>query len=92
MQSANKSVIWAYFWWICGGFFGTHHLYLRRDTHAFLWWSTLGGYFGLGWFSDLFKIPRYVREVNNDPKYIKELVERMKKNKKVSIVLIILPL
>lgn len=85
MEEGKKSVFWAYFWWLIGGIFGIHHLYLRRDAHAFLWWSTLGGYCGMGWLSDIFRIPRYVREVNNDPRHIEELIIRIKLNKKVSI-------
>lgn len=79
---ANKNVFFAYFWWLIGGIFGFHHLYLRRDAHAFLTWSTFGGYFGVGWVLDFFKIPRYVREVNQDPKAVKELVERIRNNEK----------
>lgn len=79
----QKSVIWAYFWWFFGGLFGLHHIYLRRDAHAFLWWSTLGGYFGIGWICEVFKIPRYVREANNDPKYVEDFKNRIKKNSKV---------
>lgn len=78
----QKSVIWAYFWWFFGGLFGLHHIYLRRDAHAFLWWSTLGGYFGIGWICEVFKIPRYVREANNDPKYVEDFKNRIKKNSK----------
>lgn len=56
--------------------------YLERDTHAFLTWSTLGGY-GFGWIADVFKIPRYVRECNNDPRYLQDLVEKIRRNRKV---------
>ncbi|KAJ8982793.1 hypothetical protein NQ317_018494 [Molorchus minor] len=66
-----KSVIWAYVYWLFG----------ERDAHAFLTWSTLGGY-GLGWLADITKIPRYVRDCNNDPRFLAELSERMRRNKK----------
>lgn len=56
--------------------------YLERDTHAFLTWSTLGGY-GFGWIADVLKIPRYVRECNNDPRYLQDLVEKIRRNRKV---------
>ena len=29
---------------------------------AFLWWSTFGGCFGLGWLRDFFRIPAYVAD------------------------------
>lgn len=82
-QPKKKSVIVAYLWWLFGGIFGLHLFYLERDAHAFLTWSTLGGY-GLGWLADITKIPRYVRDCNDDPKFLAELSERMRKNHKVS--------
>lgn len=82
-QPKKKSVIIAYLCWFFGGIFGLHLFYLERDAHAFLTWSTLGGY-GLGWLADITKIPRYVRDCNDDPKFLAELSERMRKNSKVS--------
>lgn len=79
---SQKSVIVAYIFWLFGGIFGVHHFYLRRDKHAFVWWSTLGG-FGIGWLGEIFRIPRYVRDANEDPQHIQALVKRMKHNKKV---------
>lgn len=84
MGNNKKSVFWAYVFWLFGGIFGLHLFYLGRDSHAFLTWSTFGGY-GLGWLADITKIPRYVRDVNEDPAFIKELVERMRRNKKVCV-------
>lgn len=43
---AWKSVCLTYFFWFIGGWFGLHQLYLGRDRHAFLIWSTAGGYWG----------------------------------------------
>lgn len=83
MADSNKNIILAYVFWLFGGIFGLHLFYLGRDSHAFLTWSTLGGY-GLGWLADITKIPRYVREANGDPRFIKDLTDRMLKNKKVS--------
>ncbi|KAF7280116.1 hypothetical protein GWI33_006373 [Rhynchophorus ferrugineus] len=77
----RKSIIWAYVFWIFGGVFGLHLFYLERDAHAFLTWSTLGGY-GLGWLADITKIPRYVKDCNNDPKFLEDLVFRMRRDKK----------
>lgn len=90
-KPGQKSTILAYVFWLFGGIFGVHHFYLRRDRHAFVWWTTLGG-FGIGWFGEIFRIPRYVRDSNEDPKHMQELAFRMAKNKKVSGVLMILTL
>lgn len=76
----QKSVFITYVLWLFGGFFGLHHLYLHRDLQAFLWWSTLGGYFGIGWLVDLFKIPAMVRDVNEDPKFIEEFINKLRKH------------
>lgn len=80
--AGKKSVFWAYVLWLFGGLFGAHHFYLRRDRHAFVWWTTLGG-FGVGWFSEVFRIPHYVRGANEDPRYMQQLIARMQANKKV---------
>lgn len=37
-----KSVFTTYLLWFTCGLFGGHHLYLRRDRQAFVWWCTLG--------------------------------------------------
>ncbi|XP_060535254.1 dnaJ homolog subfamily C member 22 [Cylas formicarius] len=80
-QRGRKSVFWAYFWWLFGGLFGMHLFYLERDAQAFLTWTTFGGYV-LGWLADVTKIPRYVRECNEDPHTIEELFYRMRINRK----------
>ncbi|PZC79763.1 hypothetical protein B5X24_HaOG215854 [Helicoverpa armigera] len=80
-MSSKKSVIWAYLFWLTTGIFGGHHFYLRRDRHAFVWWTTLGGFF-VGWLGEIFRIPRYVRDANEDPKHMEELAHRMIQNKK----------
>ena len=53
-----------YLLWLLGGWLGLHHFYLGRDKQALVWWCLPGGYFGLGWFRDLWRIPEYVREAN----------------------------
>jgi len=78
-----KSVLVAYVLWAVGGWFGLHHLYLRRDLHAFLTWSTLGGYFGIGLLRDLARIPEYVADCNEDEKFIGKFVQQLKENEKV---------
>ncbi|KAF2880352.1 hypothetical protein ILUMI_25815, partial [Ignelater luminosus] len=80
-DESKKSVFLAYVLWLFGGIFGLHLFYLGRDAHAFLTWSTLGGY-GLGWLSDVTKIPRYVRDANDDPKFLAEFVQKVRRNKK----------
>ncbi|XP_022903352.1 dnaJ homolog subfamily C member 22 [Onthophagus taurus] len=80
-RKPNKSVFLAYLCWVFGGIFGLHLFYLRRDAQAFLTWSTLGGY-GLGWLADITKIPRYVKEVNQDPALMKEMMRKIRENKK----------
>jgi DnaJ family protein C protein 22 len=79
----DKSVCVCYFYWLIGGWFGLHQIYLRRDRHAFLIWSSAAGYFGFGLLRDLWRIPEYVRDANEDPIYMEELIKSMKEKKKV---------
>ncbi|PSN51196.1 hypothetical protein C0J52_06062 [Blattella germanica] len=75
---AKKSVILTYILWLVGGIFGLHHVYLERDAQAFIWWCTLGGYVGFGWLRDIFHIPEYVAEANDDKKFVEKHVERVR--------------
>jgi len=75
---ANKCM--AYLLWAVGGFFGLHHFYLKRDKQAFLWWCLPGGYFGAGWIRDIWRIPEYVAEANNDEEYVKKLTDKMRES------------
>jgi len=59
---------------------------LGRDRHAFLIWSTAAGYLGLGLLRDLWRIPTYVKDANNDPTYLEELTRKMRKNTRVGIL------
>jgi len=77
-----KSLFWTYFLWLFGGAYGFHHIYLRRYKHAFLFFCVPGGYFGAGWLRDLWRIPEYVRDFNNDPNYLAELTEKMRRKEK----------
>lgn len=81
----RKSVFVAYLFWLFGGIFGLHHFYLRRDRQAFIWATTLGGYFGIGWLGDMFKIRKYVEDANDDPKFLQHWVPRLKAHKKVRL-------
>jgi len=58
-------------------------MYLRRDRHAFLMWSTAAGFFGLGLIRDVWRIPEYVKDANEDPTYMEKLRDVMRKKKKV---------
>ncbi|XP_063238178.1 dnaJ homolog subfamily C member 22 [Bacillus rossius redtenbacheri] len=66
---AKKSLFLTYVLWLIGGIFGLHHFYLGRDSQAFLWFCTLGGYAGCGWLRDIFRIPEYVSDANEDVTY-----------------------
>ena len=77
MAERRKSLFITYVLWLFFGWFGLHHFYLGRDIQAFLWWSTIGGFFGLGWFRDLWRIPEYVDDANNSPDFIEDLKRRI---------------
>lgn len=61
-----KSLWVSYLLWLFLGAFGVHHFYLRRDRHAFIWWSTLGGFLGVGWLRDFWRLPEYVEESDEE--------------------------
>ncbi|XP_064484572.1 dnaJ homolog subfamily C member 22-like [Ornithodoros turicata] len=77
-----KSVLVTYLLWLTGGWFGLHHLYLGRERHAFVWWMTLGGYFGLGWLRDLWRIPSYVKYANCEAEFMQQLKETIRLHRK----------
>jgi len=61
---AEKSLLVTYVLWLTLGAFGVHHLYLGRDRHAFVWFWTMGGCCGVGWFMDAWRLPEYVDAAN----------------------------
>ncbi|GAB1862802.1 DnaJ homolog subfamily C member 22 [Camponotus japonicus] len=77
-----KSKFWAYLLWLFGGFFGAHHVYLGRDDQAFIYISTFGGYIGFGWLRDIYRIPAYVADANDDPKFIEDFKRKVRTNRK----------
>lgn len=81
----KKSKFWAYLLWLFGGLFGAHHVYLGRDDQAFVYISTFGGYMGLGWLRDIYRIPAYVADANDDPVFIKDFKAKVIANQKVNI-------
>ena len=68
----------AYLLWAVGGWLGLHHLYLKRDKQALVWWCLPGGYFGLGWARDLWRMPEYVREANRENGWVELQEEKMR--------------
>ena len=40
---------------------------------------SFGAYFGLGLIRDLWRIPEYVKDYNNDPEYLESLTNMMRK-------------
>ena len=81
MVERNKSLFITYVLWLVFGWLGLHHFYLGRDIQAFLWWSTIGGFFGLGWFRDLWRIPEYVDDANESPDFMEDIKKRIRLRK-----------
>ena len=63
-DSSAKSLVLTCLLWLTLGWFGAHHFYLGRDRHGFLWITTLGGGFGVGWLAEISRLPAYVRAAN----------------------------
>ncbi|XP_022109609.1 dnaJ homolog subfamily C member 22-like [Acanthaster planci] len=76
-----KNLFVAYVLWLLFGWLGLHHFYLGRDRQAFIWWSTWGGIFGLGWFRDIWRLPSYVDYANKEPYYMSCLTEMIQVRK-----------
>lgn len=81
---STKSVLWTYVFWLFGGLFGAHHVYLGRDDQAFVYISTFGGYVCCGFLRDIYRIPAYVADANNDPKFIEDFKRKVRANRKVN--------
>lgn len=81
-MGSSKSLSVAYLCWLFGGLFGLHHFYLGRDKHAFITFATFGGYFTLGLFRDLWRLPEYVKDANNDLKYVNWLHDEIKRHER----------
>ncbi|KAM0724393.1 DnaJ-like protein subfamily C member 22 [Formica fusca] len=78
----TKSMFGTYLLWLFGGLFGAHHVYLGRDDQAFVYISTFGGYIGFGWLRDIYRIPAYVADANDDPKFIQDFKRKVRANRK----------
>ncbi|XP_011866153.1 PREDICTED: dnaJ homolog subfamily C member 22 [Vollenhovia emeryi] len=81
-KRGTKSTFYAYFFWLFGGLFGAHHVYLGRDDQAFVYISTFGGYVGCGFLRDIYRIPAYVADANNDPAFIEDFKRKVRANRK----------
>lgn len=79
-----KSKLWAYFFWLFGGLIGAHHVYLGRDDQAFVYISTFGGYVGCGFLRDIYRIPAYVADANDDPAFVADFKRKVRANRKVN--------
>lgn len=80
----EKSTLRAYLLWLFGGLFGAHHVYLGRDDQAFVYISTFGGYVGVGWLRDIYRIPAYVADANDDPWFVADFKRKVRANRKVN--------
>lgn len=60
----QKRLLVAYKYGILGGFLGIHHFYLRRPYWGLLYLCTFG-LVGLGWITDLFRMPELVKGCNS---------------------------
>ncbi|XP_076623577.1 TM2 and DnaJ domain-containing protein wurst [Colletes latitarsis] len=78
----KKSIFWTYVLWLFGGLVGAHHVYLGRDAHAFVYFSSFGGYVGLGWLRDIYRIPSYVADANEDPRFLDDFKQKVRQNRK----------
>ena len=66
----SKYTIVAYILWITLGWFGTHLFYLGKEHQGILWLTSFSGLFGIGWLRDMYRIPSYVKEANNDREFM----------------------
>ena len=81
LMANQKSLFLTYVIWLIWGWLGLHHLYLGRDIQAFVWLSTFGGVFGLGWCRDLWRIPEYVDDANEERYFVDELERKVRLRK-----------
>ncbi|RNA39038.1 dnaJ -like protein [Brachionus plicatilis] len=68
----TKSIKTAYVIWLFGGLFGLHHFYLKRDKQGFIYMITLGGFL-IAFLRDVYRLPEYVREANEDKIFMEKL-------------------
>ena len=87
----------AFIWWCFPGnyinnYYGpasfSERLTPARISNLIFITFTIGGYFGAGWFRDIWRIPEYVKDANNDPNYLTTLSEKMRELPKPPIKVI----
>lgn len=61
-EERSKSLFTAYLLWFL---FGWHYLYLKRVGMQFAFWFTFG-FLLIGWAIDFVRLPRLVRQFNDD--------------------------
>ena len=79
-----KKKLVTYLLWLFGGIFGLHHVYLGRYKHAFVWYSTFGGFL-IGFLNDLTRISDYIDYANNDEEHFSFLLKLMNRLKTPSL-------
>ena len=75
-----KKKLITYLLWLFGGILGLHHIYLGRYKHAFIWYSTFGGFL-IGFFNDLTRMSDYIDYANNDDDFFSLLLKIMNRLK-----------
>lgn len=77
VKHPKKSLLLTYILWLFGGIFGWHHLYLNRQTQAYLYSTTMGCML-LGWLRDFWRIPSYVQQASRADIYVELMKLRMR--------------
>lgn len=62
-----------------------HFFKICKFFQVFVWLTTFGGFFGVGVLRDFFRIPSYVKDINEDSQYVEELITKMRTHSKVGL-------
>ena len=84
VKHPKKSLAVAYILWAIGGIYGWHHLYLKRQSHAYLYSTTLGCLF-FGWIRDFWRLRHYVEQANRTPLYVNFIKDQMRQRPESSV-------
>lgn len=72
----------AFIWWATLGIYE----YMQIDFFTCIKYQSVfqiaGGYFGVGWIVDFFKIPEMVRDANEDPEFISKFKDKLREHRK----------
>ena len=63
LGTEERNLVMAYILCVCFGYIGAHRFYLGHNGMGILYFLTFG-FFGLGWFVDLFTLPDLVHRRN----------------------------